>query len=88
MDTQVSECENMAFMGTLVRAGRGQGIVTATGEKSEFGHIFHMLQVILRCMTSQANNTTGHGAAKDTAATEHGSARQDSVHFLVRHYWG
>ena len=34
----------MAFMGTSVRCGRGKGIVTGTGEKSEFGEIFKMMQ--------------------------------------------
>lgn len=34
----------IAFMGTLVRCGRGKGIVIATGEKSEFGEIFKMMQ--------------------------------------------
>jgi magnesium-transporting ATPase (P-type) len=38
---------NMAYLGTLVRSGRGKGIVTGTGESSEFGVVFHMLQVCL-----------------------------------------
>lgn len=36
----------MAFLGTLVRVGRGKGIVTGTGLSSEFGAVFHMLQVL------------------------------------------
>ena len=43
--TALAERRNMAFMGTLVRVGRGKGIVTGTGEHSEFGVVFHMLQV-------------------------------------------
>ncbi|XP_024940158.1 calcium-transporting ATPase type 2C member 1 isoform X2 [Cephus cinctus] len=35
---------NIAFMGTLVRCGNGKGIVVNTGEKSEFGEIFAMMQ--------------------------------------------
>ncbi|XP_043937408.1 calcium-transporting ATPase type 2C member 2 [Protopterus annectens] len=35
---------NVAFMGTLVRCGRGKGIVTATGENSQFGEVFKMMQ--------------------------------------------
>ncbi|XP_011876374.1 PREDICTED: calcium-transporting ATPase type 2C member 1 isoform X1 [Vollenhovia emeryi] len=35
---------NIAFMGTLVRCGNGKGIVVNTGEKSEFGEVFTMMQ--------------------------------------------
>ncbi|XP_014260300.1 calcium-transporting ATPase type 2C member 1 isoform X1 [Cimex lectularius] len=35
---------NIAFMGTLVRCGNGKGIVVNTGEKSEFGEVFKMMQ--------------------------------------------
>ncbi|KAG2016017.1 calcium-transporting ATPase [Coprinopsis cinerea AmutBmut pab1-1] len=34
----------MAYMGTLVRNGRGSGIVIATGTETEFGIIFSMMQ--------------------------------------------
>ncbi|XP_046741322.1 calcium-transporting ATPase type 2C member 1 [Diprion similis] len=36
--------KNIAFMGTLVRCGNGKGIVVNTGEKSEFGEVFAMMQ--------------------------------------------
>uniref|UniRef100_A0A1B6MH31 Calcium-transporting ATPase n=2 Tax=Graphocephala atropunctata TaxID=36148 RepID=A0A1B6MH31_9HEMI len=36
--------KNIAFMGTLVRCGNGKGIVVNTGEKSEFGEVFRMMQ--------------------------------------------
>ncbi|KAK0158524.1 hypothetical protein PV328_009517 [Microctonus aethiopoides] len=36
--------KNIAFMGTLVRCGHGKGIVINTGEKSEFGEVFAMMQ--------------------------------------------
>ncbi|XP_076173184.1 secretory pathway calcium atpase [Ptiloglossa arizonensis] len=36
--------KNIAFMGTLVRCGSGKGIVVNTGEKSEFGEVFSMMQ--------------------------------------------
>lgn len=36
--------KNIAFMGTLVRCGNGKGIVVNTGEKSEFGEVFTMMQ--------------------------------------------
>ncbi|XP_055318716.1 calcium-transporting ATPase type 2C member 1 isoform X6 [Sitodiplosis mosellana] len=35
---------NIAFMGTLVRCGSGKGIVVSTGERSEFGEVFKMMQ--------------------------------------------
>lgn len=34
---------NIAFMGTLVRCGHGQGIVVSTGANSEFGTVFKMM---------------------------------------------
>jgi len=36
----------IAFMGTLVRCGHGQGVVIATGQKTEFGSISAMLSEI------------------------------------------
>ncbi|XP_067052106.1 calcium-transporting ATPase type 2C member 1-like isoform X1 [Acropora muricata] len=40
----VSQRKNIAFMGTLVRCGRGKGIVTGVGENSEFGEVFKMMK--------------------------------------------
>eukprot|EP01135_Chromosphaera_perkinsii_P007836 Nk52_evm28s1020 gene=Nk52_evmTU28s1020 len=40
----LAERFNIAFMGTLVRHGRGKGVVVGIGENSEFGDIFHMMQ--------------------------------------------
>ncbi|KAJ7376668.1 ATPase, P-type (transporting), HAD super, sub IC [Desmophyllum pertusum] len=40
----ISQRRNIAFMGTLVRCGRGKGIVTGTGENSEFGEVFKMMK--------------------------------------------
>ncbi|SCZ97031.1 BZ3501_MvSof-1269-A2-R1_Chr1-2g00902 [Microbotryum saponariae] len=42
----ISERKNIGFMGTLVRSGRGEGIVVGTGEQSEFGVVFRMMQEI------------------------------------------
>ncbi|XP_033836773.1 calcium-transporting ATPase type 2C member 1 [Periophthalmus magnuspinnatus] len=36
--------QNIAFMGTLVRYGKAKGIVIGTGENSEFGEVFKMMQ--------------------------------------------
>lgn len=38
-DTQLNSNTNIAFMGTLVRSGHGQGIVYATGGNTHFGTI-------------------------------------------------
>ncbi|XP_057690067.1 calcium-transporting ATPase type 2C member 1 isoform X2 [Corythoichthys intestinalis] len=35
---------NVAFMGTLVRCGKAKGVVIGTGENSEFGEVFKMMQ--------------------------------------------
>ncbi|KAJ6657173.1 hypothetical protein lerEdw1_002762 [Lerista edwardsae] len=35
---------NIAFMGTLVRYGKGKGIVIGTAENSQFGEVFKMMQ--------------------------------------------
>lgn len=42
----ISERRNIAFMGTLVRNGRGEGIVVGTGVQSEFGVVFAMMQEV------------------------------------------
>lgn len=39
VDTQLNSRNNIAFMGTLVRSGYGQGIVFATGGQTHFGTI-------------------------------------------------
>lgn len=40
----IAHRNNIAFMGTLVRCGNGKGIVVGTGENSEFGEVFKMMQ--------------------------------------------
>ncbi|KAM6935273.1 calcium-transporting ATPase type 2C member 1 [Lycodopsis pacificus] len=40
----ITSRSNVAFMGTLVRCGRAKGIVIGTGENSEFGEVFKMMQ--------------------------------------------
>lgn len=42
----IAERSNTAFMGTLVKSGRGAGVVVATGDSTEFGVIFAMMQDI------------------------------------------
>lgn len=43
-DVQLSDRNNMAFMGTLISYGRGTGIVVSTGMSTEMGKIAHMVQ--------------------------------------------
>lgn len=45
-DLRLSEQHNIAFMGTLVRSGHGQGVVIATGAHTEFGSISASLREI------------------------------------------
>ena len=35
---------NVAFQGTLVIHGNGVGVVVCTGERSQFGEVFRMMQ--------------------------------------------
>ena len=46
--TAVGERKNEAFMSTLVTAGRGEGIVTATGMQSEIGKVASMIRTVPR----------------------------------------
>ncbi|KAL8930503.1 MAG: hypothetical protein Q9208_000687 [Pyrenodesmia sp. 3 TL-2023] len=45
-DIRLNEQTNIAFMGTLVRSGHGQGLVIGTGAETEFGAISASLQEI------------------------------------------
>ena len=45
-DIRLNEQTNIAFMGTLVRSGHGQGLVIGTGANTEFGGISASLQEI------------------------------------------
>lgn len=44
LDTPLAERANMAYTGSLVTFGRGLGLVVATGEKTETGHLSQMMQ--------------------------------------------
>uniref|UniRef100_A0A8C0AS71 Calcium-transporting ATPase n=1 Tax=Buteo japonicus TaxID=224669 RepID=A0A8C0AS71_9AVES len=40
----ITTLSNIVFMGTLVRYGKGKGVVIGTGENSQFGEVFKMMQ--------------------------------------------
>ena len=43
-DVPVGDRKNMVHMGTVVAAGKGRGLVTATGMQTELGHIANLLE--------------------------------------------
>uniref|UniRef100_A0A7E4UZ87 Calcium-transporting ATPase n=1 Tax=Panagrellus redivivus TaxID=6233 RepID=A0A7E4UZ87_PANRE len=42
----IEHLDNIAFMGTLICSGRGQGIVVGTGANSKFGEVFTMMNSV------------------------------------------
>lgn len=59
--TAVGERKNEAFMSTLVTAGRGEGIVTATGMQSEIGKVASMIRAVPREYTPLQKKLAGLG---------------------------
>lgn len=51
----INDRYSVAFMGTLVRDGRGSGIVIATGHKTAFGSVFAMMSSIEKPKTPLQN---------------------------------
>lgn len=81
----------IAYMGTLVRNGRGTGIVIATGTETEFGVIFSMMQdvspLFLLAPFTQINHFLIGRGTSDPPATIYGRTRQKAFHHLLRYHW-
>ncbi len=65
-DLPLGERHNMVYMGTSVAAGRGVAVVTATGMRSELGHIASLVQSVTREPTPLQRRL--HGLGKSLAA--------------------
>jgi magnesium-transporting ATPase (P-type) len=84
----LAERASVAHMGSLVRNGRGTGIVIATGTATELGVVFSMVQDV-RPVSLRVYLLTGFRAGRgetDTAAVEHGRAREEALDNLVRYH--
>ena len=76
---------------TRLCLGHGKGIVIATGEQTEFGVIFSMMQDVRPTLTaftlgSRSTFTTGRRKAH-AATTQYGSARKEALSTLFRRHW-
>jgi len=49
--TILAERTNMAFAGALVTCGQGEGVVVATGDKTETGRIAHLISEVVELQT-------------------------------------
>ncbi|KAI8906723.1 hypothetical protein EDD86DRAFT_209611 [Gorgonomyces haynaldii] len=52
----IADRSNIAFMGTLVKSGRGSGVVIGTGKDTELGHVFMMMKEVETPKTPLQNN--------------------------------
>lgn len=86
----ISERANIAFMGTLVRSGRGQGVVVGTGVQSEFGVVFAMMQEVRTVSLYSLDITDWIDAdwrPEDAATTLDGRTGEEVIRHLVRSDW-
>lgn len=58
---------SVAYMGTLVRAGRGAGVVVATGKETEFGAIFSMMEEVRPCNVVRASTLNSRNRSRRSA---------------------
>jgi Ca2+-transporting ATPase len=59
---------NMAYAGTLITNGRGQGLVVSTGMGTEFGHIARMVETVVVARTPLQANLDRLGTTLGKAA--------------------
>ncbi|PYF97243.1 plasma-membrane calcium-translocating P-type ATPase [Georgenia satyanarayanai] len=62
-DAGVGDRTSMAFSGTVVAAGSGTGVVTATGQDTEIGHITTMLEEVESLETPLTRQMNAFGRA-------------------------
>ena len=58
-ESPLGERQSMAFSGTLVVAGQGSGVVTATGSRTEIGHISGLVQSVEKLTTPLLRQING-----------------------------
>jgi magnesium-transporting ATPase (P-type) len=66
-DAGVGDRHSMAFSGTLVAAGRGVGVVTATGVHTEFGRINRMIAEVQTLATPLTRQMAAFGTVLSVA---------------------
>jgi magnesium-transporting ATPase (P-type) len=66
-DAGVGDRFSMAFSGTLVAAGRGLGVVTATGSDTEIGHINRMISEVETLATPLTRQMNAFGKVLSAA---------------------
>ncbi|HEX8028758.1 MAG TPA: cation-translocating P-type ATPase [Vicinamibacterales bacterium] len=67
-DLPLGDRRNMAYAGTLVTRGRGQGVVVATGMSTEFGRISRLVQMVESGRTPLQENLDRLGSILGKAA--------------------
>jgi Ca2+-transporting ATPase len=67
-DLPLGDRKNLAYAGTAVTYGRGQGVTVATGMQTEFGRIAQMLQDVETGRTPLQENLDKVGRALARAA--------------------
>jgi Ca2+-transporting ATPase len=64
----IADRSNMAYAGTVITAGRGQGVVVATGMATEFGRISGLVQTVTAGRTPLQENLDALGRTLGLAA--------------------
>jgi hypothetical protein len=79
----LADMRNLVFMGTLVTAGNGRGIVYATGEATEFGALFRLMK------TTEARKTplqVREGERERESGRKREKGRNRELPTRVNHY--